>query len=353
MQVAPPGGSAGALAQLLQLQYSQMRTGMQQAAGHGILLPRLSPAAGLCLYQQGMAAAAARDACRWEAETISKRQRCAAEFLSFLQALPSAWGLSMQTARPLDIIMYSETVWRHQHQGSWLPDGSKVASPSGHNSMLSMLSTTFSLLGRSGPWDPVTLRGNPIDSEEVSSHRAAYRADLVKRGYREGSAIPISEETHRALVAALDSDAAAASSPIQLLTLASTALACTYLWDSSQRGKEVGLLELQDLTLPGGASALAQLLSTGLPQELIIEPLGTKTIKGRGKVAIPLQLAAPAMAPFCFIHRLPQFLRLCAAAGHPVTKYIFRPQSRGGGGFQEVPTTSSESACLSLFAHDL
>ncbi|BDA41868.1 hypothetical protein COCOBI_02-6630 [Coccomyxa sp. Obi] len=127
----------------------------------------------------------------------------------------------------------------------------------------------------------------------------------------------------------------------KLLSQLSTALACTYLWDSSQRGKEVGLLELQDLTLPGGRSAVSLLQSGQLPQELIIEPLGTKTIKGRGKVAIPLQLAAPAAAQHCFIHRLSQFLRLCTTTGHPVTQYIFRPQSKGGGSFQEAPSSAS------------
>lgn len=60
--------------------------------------------------------------------------------------------------------------------------------------MLSMLSTTFIQLGRCGPWDSVTGQGIPIDSAEVSAHRAAYRADLTKRGFQEGSAVPMTEE---------------------------------------------------------------------------------------------------------------------------------------------------------------
>ncbi|BDA41869.1 hypothetical protein COCOBI_02-6640 [Coccomyxa sp. Obi] len=154
-KVSSPGLPVGVVSNLLQLQYAQMRSGIHCSAGQGAAPLQLSAAAAMSLYQHGMASAAARDACRWEHDTISKRQRAAAEFSVFLQTLPAAWGLNMMTARPLDIIMYSEAVWRHQHQGSWLPDGSKVASPSGHSSMLSMLSTTFSLLGRTGPWDPV------------------------------------------------------------------------------------------------------------------------------------------------------------------------------------------------------
>ena len=176
--------------------------------------------------------------------------RVAQEFSSFLSVLPSQWRLSMETASPIDIIVYSETVWSHQHQGFWLPDGTKVASPSGHNSMLSMLSTTFIQLGCNGPWDNAAGLGNPIDSAEVSAHRAAYRADLNKHGYQEGSAVPMTEETHRALTRALDQDAAKTGiTVIHFLSLLSTALACSYLWACSQRGKEAGQLELQDITL--------------------------------------------------------------------------------------------------------
>ena len=176
-----------------------------------------------------MTSAAERNAARWELETIRKRLKTAEEFSAFLETLPASWGKNLKIAQPEDVIVFSKTVWRHQHQGSWLPDGSKVAFPSGHNSMLSMLSTTFCLLGRTGKWDPDRQQGNPMESFQITEHRAAYRADLIKRGYRGGSAIPLTEESHRALLTALYKEATAATSVLQMLSFASTTLACSYM----------------------------------------------------------------------------------------------------------------------------
>ena len=98
--------------------------------------------------------------------------------------------------------------------------------------------------------------------------------------------MPMTEDVHRALIRALDTKAAQPAHDIlQWLNLLSTALACCYLWDCSQRGKEVGQLELQDITLQNGESAIQALLLH--PQDcraVYVQPLSTKTIKGRGKV---------------------------------------------------------------------
>lgn len=143
--------------------------------------------------------------------------------------------------------------------------------------MLSHLSTMFRLVGRCGPWNPLTNEGNPIESEIINSHRAAYHASMLKRGYQKGSAIPISMDDHRALVSALDQELAAPDSPVKRLDLCCTALACCYLWEGGQRGKKVGRLELQDLTLPGGESASpALLLGHHPPAELVILPAGPR-----------------------------------------------------------------------------
>lgn len=304
------------------------------------------------LYQQGMLSAAARDSARWEAETIRKRMKVAQEFGSFLSVLPGQWGLTMETAGPIDVIVFSETVWAHHHKGSWLPDGSRVASPSGHNSMLSMLSTTFIQLGRCGPWDNATGQGNPIDSAEVSAHRAAYRADLIKRGYQEGSAVPMTEENHRALIRALDEEAAVpAITTIHFLSLLNTALACCYLWDCSQRGKEVGQLELQDITLQNGEAAIQHLLLDPRNcSEIFVEPLSTKTIKGRGKVPpIPVPSYSEMDEQYSFKARLSAFLTVSAMAGYPVIKYIFRPETKDSTSFSETAQSSGDLLCqLSL-----
>ena len=72
----------------------------------------LSTDTATALYQQGMLSAATRDSARWEAETIRERMKVAQEFCTFLSALPQAgqWGLTMDTAGPIDVIVFSETV---------------------------------------------------------------------------------------------------------------------------------------------------------------------------------------------------------------------------------------------------
>jgi len=55
----------------------------------------------------------------------------------------------------------------------------------------------------------------------------------------------MTEENHRVPIRALHEDAAVpAITTIQFLSLLNTALACCYLWDCNQRGKEDGQLEL-------------------------------------------------------------------------------------------------------------
>ena len=167
-----------------------------------------------------------------------------------------------------------------------------------------------------------------IDSAEVSAHRAAYRADLTKCGYQEGSAVPTTEETHRALIRALENDAAKpAITTINFLSLLNTALACCYLWDCSPRGKEVGQLELQDITLQSGESTIQSLLLNARNcNEIFVEPLSTKTIKGRGKVPpIPVPAFSKTDEHYSFRVRLPAFLTVSAMAGYPV-KNIFSGQ---------------------------
>jgi len=94
----------------------------------------------------------------------------AAAFQAWLLSLPARWHRRLATATPEDVVVYSETVWLQQHAGSLLPDGSAVALPFGHNTMLSMLSTTLNLLDRHGPWRPSTGEGNSISSELVSAY---------------------------------------------------------------------------------------------------------------------------------------------------------------------------------------
>lgn len=322
--------------------FCQMRTALPTASAPPVGSLALSESVAAAAYQAGLQLAAQRERDRWEPATIQKREQISQEFAAFLQCLPASWGRSIHNCGPLDILAFVELSWVHKHQGSWLPNGSKVASPSGHSGMLSHLSTMFRLIGRCGPWNPLTNEGNPIESEIISSHRAAYHAGMLKRGYQEGSAIPITLDDHRSLIRALDLEIARADSPVKQLDLSCTALACCYLWEGGQRGKEVGRLELQDLTLPGGESALpALLLCQQPPAELVILPAGTKTIRGRGQAIVVLQSLPPEAVQFCFVRRLRSFLLSSLALQQPVQQFLFRPQCQGGGRFLEKAMSSS------------
>ena len=200
-----------------------------------------------------------------------------------------------------------------------------------------------------GPGICSTCQGNPIDSAEVSSHRAAYRADLRKEGYQEGSTVPMTEDTHRALIRAVDQEVAQPAITItQFINLLSTVLACSYLWDCSQRGKEVGQLEVQDITLQSGKSAIqALLLSPKDCCNIFVQPLSTNTMKGRGRVPpIPVPVHSPWEEQYSFTARLPAFLTVCAMAGFPVTKYIFRPESKDGTSYRECAQSAGRPSTL-------
>lgn len=173
-----------------------------------------------------------------------RREKVAAAFQAWLLSLPARWHRRLATVTPEHVIVYSEIVWLLQHAGSLLPDGSAVASPSGHNTTLSMLSTIFNLLGRHGGPAPVRAPPSPLS---WCLHTAAYCSGLQKRG-QEGSAVPLQLADHHALLDALAAEtAAAAAGSLEQLVLISTTATCSFMWDGCRHGRqEVGHLEVAD-----------------------------------------------------------------------------------------------------------
>jgi len=150
------------------------------------------------------------------------------------------------------------------------------------------------------------------------------------------------EKTHHLLIDALDAQAASNSNVVQQLTLLATSLACCYLWESDQRGKDVGRLELSGLMLssPPGHPDLPAILDGMLimpadaaPVTLLILPTMTKTTTGRGKALVRLQALPPSQRQYCFVHRLHDYLQVHTRHGHPISQYLFRPQTKDGKGF--------------------
>ena len=69
----------------------------------------------------------------WEPDTVRRREKTMQELSSWLNQLPVAWGRTLLTCSPADILAFMQGFWLQHHQGSHLPDGSSLASPSGVN----------------------------------------------------------------------------------------------------------------------------------------------------------------------------------------------------------------------------
>ncbi|KAK9806959.1 hypothetical protein WJX72_008684 [[Myrmecia] bisecta] len=165
---------------------------------------QLSEVEATALYCTSLSKAVARESSCWVPSTNLARFRGGNELEEYLLTLPSSWGRSLRTATPEDIVSFCESTWLPKHVGSVLPDGSAVAAPSGLKVMLSHLSTLMTDLGRAGPWDDASQTGNPLESDSIARLRKGYTRHMRNLGYEEGSAVPISLETHQLLLSKLD-----------------------------------------------------------------------------------------------------------------------------------------------------
>lgn len=73
-------------------------------------------------------------------------------------------------------------------------------SPSVIGLQLSFLSTQFHLLGRGGPYDDSTGRGNSCMSMSVGVYRHGYVRQAGMPGYQECSAVPLTDLKYQHLV---------------------------------------------------------------------------------------------------------------------------------------------------------
>jgi hypothetical protein len=74
---------------------------------------------------------------RWEDATRKRRDRDMVEFASWLSSMPSESGKTLDNCCPGDLLVYMEDHWLPRHPGTMLPNGERVASPSGVNGVLS------------------------------------------------------------------------------------------------------------------------------------------------------------------------------------------------------------------------
>jgi hypothetical protein len=262
------------------------------------------------------------------------------EFASWLSSMPSESGKTLDNCCPGDLLVYMEDHWLPRHPGTMLPNGERVASPSGVNGVLSNLSTAFGLLSRHGEYNDATGKGNPVLSSEVGLYRQGYKNQVWREGYQEGSAVPMTESKYRALISFMDGLCDSKSSVVEQLCIERDVCLYMYAWESSLRGKDAGKITLQDFFDSRGVLLdLYSLVDVVEGFSLCIIPNGTKTVKGRRAEAQCFDMTEDTQ--FCFLSRLLSYVHHCKGAGFPITTYVFRPLDGTRKGFKEQAYMSS------------
>ncbi len=268
--------------------------------------------------------------------TLARRNNIFGEFEKFL----SAYGVSVMDVNPMDVLLFLDSEYQHEHTGTRLPDGSHVSAPQSLCNARSALAGVFSQQGRSGPWSDTDGSGNPCDSVYVKQYLTGYRNKQTAAGYAEKAAVPYSEDELR-----------------QALTAVWQA-ACQYKWGSLQqccllrqgaevavghatalRGYDIAKLRVQDLTTTDGqpiAHSLHQLL---FGQKFCVRPYYVKNRQeanaGSVTVTVPPDPIINSAAWLAWL------LQSSRAGGAAVTALIFRPLNANRAGFCETEISSS------------
>ena len=123
---------------------------------------------------------------------VEARTKASQEFVSWLHRHHP--GYNLLTCSDEHLLDFVSSHWLLAHCGSQLPDGSRIASPSGLQSMLGHLSTTFELISRASPHAPGHLLGNPTKSPLLTRFKLGYARDQFQAGYEVTLAVPIKPE---------------------------------------------------------------------------------------------------------------------------------------------------------------
>lgn len=159
-------------------------------------------------------------------------------------------GLTIETARGIDIIAFVHGVWIPTHRKNfWTvvgPSEEKVASASAIKGVIGQLAKSYSMMGRKDA-------DNPAKEESVISYREGYRNNLHARGVREKRAKVMKESKVQDLVDYLGKQIETAQGLGKIVLLMDRA-AILYLWESWARGKECGKLEAQKVDREKGVA---------------------------------------------------------------------------------------------------
>ena len=265
------------------------------------------------LYTRSLTAAATTISHANVDSTVQRRLAVSRELQLWLGQLPHGYPKDLATCRPEEILVFMESHFIRSHVGSRGVGQPLTASPSGVSTTLSHLSTTFVGLGRHGPYDRHTGKGNPCESAEITRYKQGYQRDMVSSGYQETSAVPSTLLKVEAVVTHLTGNIQASQPSLVNICTERDALLILYCWDSGMRGKDGGSLTLLDLChsnrtpiFPRGYDHMVP-----LPTELCVLPInGTKTNKRSRAYQEPItvKLQPPERAGFCFLRRLWAYL---------------------------------------------
>jgi hypothetical protein len=115
----------------------------------------------------------------WQAATNAQRNMQWQQLDSWSQ---QQLGKPALLCTPDDLLVYLESSFTREHGRQVAADGSRCAAPSTVSNAVSHLSTRFQELGRRGPWDCSTGRGNPCDSMELRTFKGGYREWKLESG---------------------------------------------------------------------------------------------------------------------------------------------------------------------------
>jgi integrase len=316
-------------------------------------LPAVAASERAAVYQRGLAAAARTVEASLAASTYSRQESAAREFSAWLARYGG--GRTVLDCTPDDVLVYITAHWLPGHSGRQ----SSEPGPSAVKSHLSLLSGALARVGREGRYNALTGEGNPCACSWVEDYRKGYQRQQMLAGYQEVSAVPLTEAKYEALVRYLWREISRAAGALAVMVLLRDLLVVLLLWQTAQRGHDVGKLGLGDFVDPSRPEQPYLGFPLPAPWELLggaptlcVSQRGTKTYRlGR---APAIWIWPNAEAPgFCVPRVLGYYMWLSrqpdAAPGSRIDDLLFRPLTPDQRGFKSAALrTSTLSARLKL-----
>jgi hypothetical protein len=320
---------------------SAMLPGVSTALSGGV--PRQAGGISEAAFAAAAGAALQRAGGRWEPGTLSERERQCKAFSEWMGQLPSSQQVGWDSCTPLHLMAYMEAEWLPTRGTRALEDGTVGTSAGYMQTTVSHLSTTFKLLGRAAPWG-TQADGlcNPVDSEAVKAYLGAYRKQYARAGHETAAARPWKlEELAEALQRMDAAMPPAVGTGLQRALLMRDQAALCFLADCGKRGKDCGRLQVSDFCSSRTGCALSPSafpLSEGDVWECRMFSK-TRQVERGPCIAFCYTGREPACRTN-FLWRLEAYLAERARVGAPLGRFLFSPEARSKGAFQDAPLSS-------------